>query len=86
MMKHLILLCLFATALANSEDNTLDMSQTSPAASCHEIYQRNPTSWGSVGQYWIKTSERLFEVTCNMELKCGGVEGGWMQVVDIDMN
>ena len=21
-----------------------------------------------------------------MNLKCGGVEGGWMQVVDVDMN
>ena len=85
MMKYLILLLLFTTALAN-EDKTLGMSQTNPAASCHEIYQRNPTSRGSVGQYWIKTSEGLFEVTCNMKLKCGGVEGGWMQVVDVDMN
>ena len=25
-------------------------------------------------------------MTCNMKLKCGGVEGGWMQVVDVDMN
>ena len=39
-------------------------------------------------KFWIKTSEGLFEVTCNMKLKCGGVEGGWMQlqVVDVDMN
>ena len=22
----------------------------------------------------------------NMKLKCGGVEGGWMQVVDVDKN
>ena len=32
------------------------------------------------------TSEGLFEITCNMKLKCGGVEGGWMQVIGIDMN
>ena len=25
-------------------------------------------------------------MTCNMKLKCGDVEGGWMQVVDVDMN
>ena len=64
------------------------MSHTNPAASCYEIYQHNPTSRGSVGHYWIKTSEGLFEVTCNMKLKCDGVEGGWMQlqVVDVDMN
>ena len=35
---------------------------------------------------WIRTNEGLFKVTCNMKLKCGGVEGGWMQVVDVDMN
>jgi len=86
MEKYFILLLLFATALASNEDKTLGTSQTNPAASCHEIYQRNPTSRGSVGQYWIKTSEGLFEVTCNMKLKCGDVEGGWMQVVDVDMS
>ena len=84
-MKHLILLLLFVTALAN-EDKTLGMSQDNPAASCGEIYQLNPTSRGKVCKFWIKTSEGLFEVTCNMKLKCGGVEGGWMQVVDVDMN
>ena len=87
-MKHLILLLLFAAAaLATVDiDVTLGTGQTNPAASCQEIYQHNPTSRGSVGQYWIKTSEGIFEVTCNMKLKCGGVEGGWMQVVDIDMD
>ena len=85
MMKSFILLLLFATALAN-DDKTLGMSQANSATSCQEIYQHNPTSRGSVGQYWIKTSEGLFEVTCNMKLKCGGVEGGWMQVVDVDMD
>ena len=29
---------------------------------------------------------KIFEVTCNMKLKCGGVEERWMQVVDVDMN
>ena len=43
MMKHLILLLLFASALAN-EDKTLGMSEANPASSCDEIYQRNPTS------------------------------------------
>ena len=85
-MKYLILLLLFATALANNELSLLGMSEDNPAASCHEIYQHNPTSKGSVGQCWIKTREGLFEVTCNMKLKCGGAEGGWMQVVDVDMN
>ena len=85
MMKHLTLLLLFAGTLAN-EDNTLGMSEANPASSCNEIYQRNPTSRGTIGHYWIKTDEGLFKVKCNMKLKCGGVEGGWMQVVDVDMN
>ena len=84
-MKHLILLLLFANALAN-EDKTLGMSEANPASSCNEIYQRNPTSRGTISHYWIKTDEGLFKVKCNMKLKCGGVEGGWMQVVDVDMN
>ena len=84
-MKHLTLLLLFAGALA-TEDYTLGMSEANPASSCNEIYQRNPTSRGTIGHYWIMTDEGLFEVKCNMKLKCGGVEGGWMQVVDVDMN
>ena len=68
------------------EDSTLGMSSLNPASSCNQVYQRNPVSRGSIGKYWIKTTEGLSEVTCNMQLKCGGIEGGWMQVVDVDMN
>ena len=82
---HLVLLLLIASAMAN-EDKTLGMSEANPASSCNEIYQSNPTSRGTVAQYWIKTNEGLFKVTCNMKLKCGGIEGGWMQVVDVDVN
>ena len=84
-MKHLILLVLLASATAN-EDKTLGMSEANPASSCNEIYQRNPTCRGTTGQYWIKISGGTFVVICNMKLKCDGVEGGWMQVVDVDMN
>ena len=84
-MEYLILLLLCASALAN-EDKTLGMSEANPASSCNEIYQCNPTSRGTIGHYWIKTDEGLFKVKCNMKLKCGGAEGGWMQVVDVDMN
>ena len=84
-MQNFILLLLCAGALAN-EDKTLGMSEANPASSCNQIYQHNPTSRGTIGQYWIKTTEGLFKVTCNMKLKCGGVEGGWMQIVDVDMN
>ena len=84
-MQYLILsLLLFVSAMAN--DKTLGMSEANPASSCNEIYQSNPTSRGTIGQYWIKTNKGQFNVTCNMKLNCGGVEGGWMQVVDVDMN
>ena len=69
-----------------SEDPTLGTSSLNPGSSCNEIYRRNPTSRGGTGKYWIKTSKGLFEVTCNMKLKCCDVEGGWIQVVDVDMN
>ena len=85
MMKYLVLVLLLASASAN-EDKALGIREDNPASSCNEIYQSNPTSRGTVGQYWIKTNEGLFKVTCNMKLKCGGVGGGWMQVADVDMN
>ena len=72
--NYLILLMLLASATAN-EDKALCMNEANPASSCDEIYQRNPTSRHTIGQYWIKTSEGIFKVTCNMKLKCGGVEG-----------
>ena len=58
-MKYLVLLLLHVSASTN-EDKTLGMSEANPASSCNEIYQWNPTSRGGIGQYWIKTSERLF--------------------------
>ena len=84
-MKCFLLLLLCTGALAHN-DKTLGMYQANPASSCNEIYQNNPISKGTTDQFWIKTTEGVFKVTCNMNLKCGGVEGGWMQVVDVDMN
>ena len=69
MVKYLILLLLFTTASAN-EDKTLGMSKDNPTASCHEIYQRNPTSRGSVGQYWIKV---IYTSTYTFTFKRAGV-------------
>ena len=49
-------------------------------------YQHNSASRGTIGQYYIKTCDGAQLVTCNTKLKCGGVEGGWMQIVNVDMN
>ena len=85
-MKCLILLLLFAYSAVIKGDTTLGSSEANPATSCNEIYQHNPDSRGTIGQYYIKTCDGVQLVTCNMKLKCGGIEGGWMQVVDVDMD
>ena len=67
-------------------DMTLGMVETNPATSCNAIYKCNPLSRGKIGDYWISGNDGIQKVTCNMQLKCGGIEGGWMQVVNVDMN
>ena len=80
----IFMLCL--ALVIGSEDATLGMDQLNLGSSCNDIYQRNPFSRGRTSKYWIATKEGVYEVACNMKLKCGGVEGGWMQVIDIDMD
>ena len=55
-MQNLILLLLFISAKA-SEDKTLGLSEANPASSCNEIYLCNPTSRGTIGQYWLITDK-----------------------------
>ena len=81
-----ILVSLVATALAHDETcTTLGLLASNPASSCNEIYQHNIASRQNTGHYWINTTQGLYEVKCKMGLQCGGVEGGWMQVVDVNM-
>ena len=81
-----ILVSLLATALAHDETcTTLGLLASNPASSCNEIYQHNIASRQNSGHYWINTTQGLYEVKCKMGLQCGGVEGGWMQVVDVNM-
>ena len=68
------------------EDDTFGINELNPGSSCNDIYQRNSFSRGRTGKYCIATYKGVFEVTCNMKLKCGGIEGGWMQVIDVDMD
>ena len=85
-MKFLSLLVLFTYSAIIKGDPTLGSTEANPAASCNEIYQHNTTSRGTIGQYYINTCDGAQLVTCNMKLKCGGIEGGWMQVADVDMD
>ena len=52
-----------------------------PATSCATL----PPSSHS-GYYWVRASNgSTVSVYCNMILSCGGVTGGWMRIVELDM-
>ena len=77
---------LLAVGLAHADTcTTLGSLASNPASSRNEIYQHNIASRINSGHYWINTTQGLYEVECKMGLQCGGVEGGWMQVVDVNM-
>ena len=81
-----VLVSLLTVGLAHDETcTTLGLLASNPASSCNEIYQHNIASRQNTGHYWINTTQGLYEVKCKMGLQCGGVEGGWMQVVDVNM-
>ena len=55
------------------------------AHSCKEIYDRNTSS--PSGYYWLESSsEQAIQEYCDMERTCGGVEGGWMKVISINIS
>lgn len=53
--------------------------------SCQELTERN-IKYDSK-EYWIKPTEdsEPLQVYCNMDVTCGGVEGGWRRVGILDM-
>ena len=59
------------------------ITPSSPAASCADILNRNASS--PSGYYWIGTQRDSSREYCNMTLSCGGVNGGWMRVAELDM-
>ena len=59
-------------------------SPSHPAHSCKEIYDRNTSS--PSGYYWLESSSEPVQAYCDMERTCGGVEGGWMKVISINMS
>ena len=62
----------------------LGMLQSSPGKSCTDIYQINKASRGVSGLYWVNTTNGLHQVTCDMELECGGHKGGWTTIAKFD--
>ena len=60
-------------------------SPSHPAHSCKEIYDRNTSS--PSGYYWLEnSSEQTVQAYCDMERTCGGVQGGWMKVISINVS
>lgn len=86
----IILLLAVTSSLAVEEQvllnfyNGLGMEALFPAKSCREIYKYNYASHGKSGYYWIKPSTDVIKVYCDMELSCGGRDGGWMRIANIE--
>ena len=60
-------------------------SPSHPTHSCKEIYDRNTSS--PSGYYWLESSsEQAIQAYCDMERTCGGMQGGWMKVISINMS
>ena len=82
----IVALTILAASLVMAQDDTctrygfdIDL----PGASCADIYNKNPTSNGRSGYYVLK-ADHLFFAYCDMQLDCGGTNGGWMKIADID--
>ena len=89
--KSIIVILSIAGAVIMAEEkvcssfcSSLGMLQSSPGKSCADIYQINKASRGVSGLYWIKTASGLQQVTCDMELECGGHKGGWTTIAIFD--
>ena len=64
---------------------SLGYSPSNPAHSCKEIYDTNTSS--PSGYYWLQnSSEETVQAYCDMERTCGGVQGGWMKVISINVS
>ena len=55
-------------------DTALGTKRGNPATSCNQIYQLNPTSRGTIGQYFVKIDDVVQTVTCNMKLNVVGLK------------
>ena len=82
----ILVLSILGTLLVMAQDDVCSrygLDNNLPGASCADIYNKNPTSYGRSGYYVLKT-DHLFSTYCDMELDCGGNKGGWMRIADID--
>ena len=89
-MKCIVLIAgilVVGRALSDTKDDTnsrygLDVDK--PGQSCVDIYEKNPSSHGKSGQYFIRTND-LFLAQCDMETEYQGKTKGWLKIADIDL-
>jgi len=56
-----------------------------PGKSCMDIYDKNPSTQGASGKYIIE-SNGLHLVHCDMQLRCGGGNKGWMRIAHTNVS
>ena len=82
----ILVLSILGTLLVMAQDDVCSrygLDNNLPGASCADIHDKNPTSYGRSGYYVLKT-DHLFSAYCDMELDCGGTKGGWMRIANIN--
>ena len=58
---------------------------SNPAISCAEVLNARPSAPSDY--YWLETSNgSAVRIYCDMAITCQGVGGGWMQVVNLNIN
>ncbi len=68
----------------NSEDTQcLGFDHSHPAPSCQQILDYSPSI--SSGHFWLGTEENVVLMFCDMNRTCGGVSGGWLRLIALDM-
>ena len=73
------------SSTSSSRSNSGTGSPCHPAISCKEILEKNASS--PSGYYWLQSeSEDIIRAYCDMEKTCGGISGGWMKVISINVS
>ncbi|XP_064384847.1 uncharacterized protein LOC135333746 [Halichondria panicea] len=68
----------------NSEDTQcLGFDHSHPAPSCQQILDCSPSI--SSGHFWLGTEENVVLMFCDMNRTCGGMSGGWLRLIALDM-
>ena len=64
-----------------NDSNTMLEQQLNAVTSCAALPPSSPS-----GYYWVRASNgSAVSVYCDMTRSCGGVTGGWMRVLELDM-